>query len=369
MKALATECGQAVEQRRRRAVSGIGGSRRAGSAAHRRPGHRREARCFRTASTTSRPIVAAQRLAGRYVTYLTTIYRATGRAEPEVDAANVLELETALARAQTPRRAAACRSRSAEAFSLRDLHERMPGFDWTAWAKPQGLDRASVDHPRSAGVLQRIRQARRRTFRCGRWKAWLAARYITAISPFSIKALHDARFEFFGRVLTGQQAPRAALEAGRLARQRPHGGRRRPAVRRRSISDAASRDRIEKLVENLLEAYRQAVNEADWMAPATRRHALGKLDRLETRIGHPDAVARLQPARSPRRRSDGQRRTRAEVRQCATRRGGWRGGPNPITGSSRRRRSMPPTCRGATKSFFRPRCFSRRCSIPTPTTR
>ena len=46
------------------------------------------------------------------------------------------------------------------------------------------------------------------------WKAWLAARYITAASPYVSRALSDERFEMFGRVLTGQEAPRARWKRG-----------------------------------------------------------------------------------------------------------------------------------------------------------
>ena len=248
--------------------------------------YRREGRCFPIASTyleTDSRSAAARRA---YVTYLTTIYRATGRAEPEVDAANVLELETSLARAQMPAAGSRVSLARAEMFSLHDLHERMPGFDWTAWARPQGLDRASViilAQPEFfTAFAKRVPEVPLRT-----WKAWLAARYITAISPFSIRALHEARFEFFGRVLTGQQAPRARWKQA-VSLVSVHMG---DAVGRLYIEKhfrPASRARIEKLVENLIEAYRQAVNQADWMAPSTRRHALAKLDRLETRIGHPE---------------------------------------------------------------------------------
>ena len=139
----------------------------------------------------------------------------------------------------------------AEAFSLHDLNERMPGFDWTAWARPQGLDRASViilAQPEFfSAFAKRVPAVPLRT-----WKAWLAARYITAISPFSIRALHEARFEFFGRVLTGRPAPRARWKQA-VSLVSVHMG---DAVGRLYLGKQfrpASRDRIEKLVENLLE--------------------------------------------------------------------------------------------------------------------
>lgn len=220
-----------------------------------------------------------------YVHYLTTLFRLTGRSEPETDATNVLELETALARAQAPQAGSRVSLAQAEAFTLRELHARMPGFDWTAWAKPQGIDRASaivLGQPAFFTVFaERVQGVPLRT-----WKAWLAARYITAVSPYTIRGLHEARFEFFGRVLTGQVAPRARWKQA-VSLVSIHMGDALGRLYAEKHFPAASRGRIEKLVENLLEAYRQAVTEAEWMVPATRRYALAKLARLETRIGHP----------------------------------------------------------------------------------
>ena len=83
----------------------------------------------------------------------------------------------------------------------------MPGFDWRAWARPQGVDQAAA-----VALLQP-------SFFAGfaalvpalpleDWKAWLSARYLTAMAPYLSKPFVDARFDFFGRELTGQTAPR-----------------------------------------------------------------------------------------------------------------------------------------------------------------
>jgi predicted metalloendopeptidase len=49
-----------------------------------------------------------------------------------------------------------------------------------------------------------------------------------------------------------------------------------------------ARDRARRLVGTMLEAYRRAIKQLDWMSAPTRREALDKLKHLEVRIGYPD---------------------------------------------------------------------------------
>jgi predicted metalloendopeptidase len=79
----------------------------------------------------------------KYEQYLARIFSLAGRETAARDAREVLALETALARvswteAQTRTSASDTNTR----FTLRQLALEMPGFDWQAWAHPQGLDRS-----------------------------------------------------------------------------------------------------------------------------------------------------------------------------------------------------------------------------------
>jgi putative endopeptidase len=46
--------------------------------------------------------------------------------------------------------------------------------------------------------------------------------------------------------------------------------------------------RAERLMANLLKAYKQAIEDATWLAAPTRREALAKLSRIRLKIGYPD---------------------------------------------------------------------------------
>jgi putative endopeptidase len=220
-----------------------------------------------------------------YVTYLETIFRLASRPQPGADAAAVLALETALARHQVPVAQAASLT-GAESFALKDLQKEIIGFDWTAWARPQGMEIASkivLTHPEffRAFAVQ-VADAPLET-----WKALLAARYITAASIYISRGFADARFEFFGRVLTGQQLPRdrwkrgVSLVSGFLG----------DAVGRLYVEKhfpESSRDRVRRMVRHILAAFRDAVDEAEWMTPDARAEARRKLENVRARVGYPD---------------------------------------------------------------------------------
>ena len=221
-----------------------------------------------------------------YVGYLTTLFTMTGRASPKEDAQQVLAFETALAKAQQPYVESRVRLTDDAAFKLSDLSKKMPGFDWRAWAKPQGIDRAAtivLGQPAFFKAWsERVQATPLPTL-----KAWLSARYLTASAPYAHRALAMARFEFFGRILTGQEAPRGRWRQGVSLVNFYLGDALGRLYVEKHFPDT-SRKRVRAIVGNVLDAYRQAVKEADWMTPRTRERALQKLDAIQTRIGYPD---------------------------------------------------------------------------------
>ena len=51
---------------------------------------------------------------------------------------------------------------------------------------------------------------------------------------------------------------------------------------------AERKARMEVLVKNLLEAYRQSIDTLDWMSPATKKEAQDKLSKFTPKVGYPN---------------------------------------------------------------------------------
>ena len=221
-----------------------------------------------------------------YVAYLTRIFTLVGRKAPAEDAASVLALETALARIQLPPVQSRAAARAATAVTLSELARTLPGFDWDAWAKPQGIDRAAgvaLLQPSFFSNFARLVPSTP----LSTWKAWLAARYVTASAPYLSGAFNDARFDFFGRTLTGQTVPRPRWKVGistvSLYLSEPLG---RLYVERHLPE--ASRTRAARMVDEIIRAYRSSIDAASWLSRGTRSEAAAKLARLTTRVGSPE---------------------------------------------------------------------------------
>ncbi len=223
-----------------------------------------------------------------YARYLARLFVAAGAhdADAAIDARAVVDLEIRLAAAQWPGAGSPASGGQPLAVTVSRLDRDFPGFDWRAWARPQGLDRAAslvLAQPSFFRAFAKTMAATPiRTTR-----AWLLGRFLTAMASYLPRAFADARFEFFGTRLTGQVAPRPHWKRGVSLVSEFLGD----AVGRRYVArhfPASSRARVEAIVSQVLAASREAVRDAAWMPPATKTASVRRLSTIATRIGYPE---------------------------------------------------------------------------------
>jgi putative endopeptidase len=219
-----------------------------------------------------------------YRAYLEQIFVLVGRATAPADAAAVLDLEIAIARTHaigTPANPVVPR-----ALTVARMNTEMPGFDWTAWAHPQGIDRSAtilVAQPSFFGAFAAMVP----TVPLSTWRAWLAGRYITAMAPSVTDALGDARFEFFGRFLAGQQAPRPRWKRGVSTVNVFLGD----TVGRLYVDahfPRGSKGRVERIANQVIQVYREVVSSFDWPTGSAKVAAQSAVARVAARVGYPD---------------------------------------------------------------------------------
>jgi putative endopeptidase len=96
-----------------------------------------------------------------------------------------------------------------------------------------------------------------------------------------------ARFDFFGNILTGQEEPITRWKRGvSLVSFYLGDAIGRIYVDRHFPPD--SKLRVQHIVKNVLEAYKAAIGDADWMAGPTKSEAKVKLWNLKSQIGYPE---------------------------------------------------------------------------------
>ncbi len=118
------------------------------------------------------------------------------------------------------------------------------------------------------------------------WKDWLRWQVIRGSAAYLTSAFSATNFSFYGTALTGAPKQRDRWKRGVSLVEGAMG----EAVGRIYVQehfDETSKAKMDDLVANLVEAYRQSITALDWMTDETRARALDKLDKFTPKIGYP----------------------------------------------------------------------------------
>src|SRR5260221_6183913 len=118
------------------------------------------------------------------------------------------------------------------------------------------------------------------------WRDWLCWQVIHCAAGYLSEAFVQEDFDFYGRTLSGTPQLRERWKRGVSLAGRAMG----EAVGRAYVGrhfPPGARERMDDLVANLLQAYRQSIEKLEWIGADTRRLALGKLGKFTPKIGYP----------------------------------------------------------------------------------
>jgi putative endopeptidase len=221
-----------------------------------------------------------------YVTYLETLLRLAGNPDAAGAARRVLAFETALARVQWDRTRNRDRNATYNPASVADLQGRTPGFRWTPYFTAAGLpalDSVVIRQPDYFNAVDALLASTP----VDDVKTYLSARLLDGAAAYLSRDFRDARFAFRGRVLSGQEQERPRWQLGVGVVEGALG----EAVGRLYVErhfSPESKARMEELVANLMAAYREAIDDLEWMSPATKAQAQDKLAHFTVKIAYPD---------------------------------------------------------------------------------
>ena len=225
-----------------------------------------------------------------YIPFLAQLFGFAGYAPAEADAAaqKVMAFETQLATHHWN----TVDSRNADktynlcvSSHLRDL---TPTFDWNLWLAGAGLDSSVLDE--TVVMMPSFFEGIASVYNSDNLdaiKVWMLTRVIISMAPYLHSELVNARFEFYGKKLSGTPELRARWK-------------RAVGIVEDSLGEAIGEVYIEKhypkeakakmdeLVNWLIEAYRERITTLEWMSPETKTNALVKLDKFDAQIGYPN---------------------------------------------------------------------------------
>ncbi|WNG90402.1 M13-type metalloendopeptidase [Mycobacterium sp. ITM-2016-00317] len=172
--------------------------------------------------------------------------------------------------------------------SLSDLVAEAPGFDWGSWLQSRGvpLEHTAVMMIDQPDYLTAFAQAWA-TESLQDWQDYLRWQTIHVRAPLLTEDLVEEDFAFFRQRLNGVEKNSERAQRALEALDTILGYAVGKLYVEKYFPQEAKRQ-IEEMVDNLIEAYRDSINELEWMTPQTRAKALEKLDKLTVKVGYPD---------------------------------------------------------------------------------
>lgn len=222
-----------------------------------------------------------------YVSYINEMFTiATGVDEPSIGK-TILQFETEMAQNCMSRTERRNMEKQYNPLKTEELFNKYSNIGWVHYFEGIGLNPAKI---KQLIVMQpdyffHLNKSMQNDLQL--WKAYLKWKVINASAPYLHSKAVNAHFAFYGTKLTGtkEQKPRWKTVIGHANNMIGE------LVAQEYVKVAftpESKKRVNEMVDNLRESFRDRINKLDWMSAATKTKALEKLNSFTRKLGYPD---------------------------------------------------------------------------------
>jgi len=223
-----------------------------------------------------------------YVEHVTKMFSLAGDSPDQAakEAAAVMQIETALAKASTSRTELRQPENRYHIYTLADFEKLTPEFDFALYFKDvkvapfETLNVATPDFFKEVNELIGSEPAEA-------WKSYLRWHVLHTFAPNLPKAFFDENFSFFGKTLQGQKEPTPRWRECTTMTDRALGEAAGQEWVRENFPPAAKAS-MDKLVASMEKAMGEDIKTLPWMTDATRQAAEEKLAMIRNKIGYPE---------------------------------------------------------------------------------
>ena len=229
-----------------------------------------------------------QEIRDAFLAHLERVFALVGLDQPQERALRVLNVESTVAKHHWD----SVRSRDAEdtynLWSLDEVSSSLEGFPFEQWCVATGIPLTAVAEVvvRQPSFVQGLKDV---------WaglsleelRDWFHWQVIKAFSAYLSSDLVDAHFDFFGKTLSGIPEIRPRWKRGVSFVEGVMG----EAVGKLYVAQhfpPQSKSQMDELVSRLLDAYRDSIEQLEWMSAETKMKAQEKLASFTPKIGYPD---------------------------------------------------------------------------------
>ncbi len=229
-----------------------------------------------------------QNIREQYKVYIGKLFQLAGftEAEAQQKVADVMEIETAIAKASR----SATELRDPEAnyhkMSFEELKKTISGIDWDAYVKGLGIQAPAELNVEQVEPIQEVARLMN-TLPVSKHVSYLEYNLLDAAASCLSDDFVAARFDFYGKVLSGRlvNQPRWKRAVNSV------NGMLGELVGEMYVEKyfpAAAKERMVKLVKNLQTALGERINAQEWMSDSTKVKAQEKLAAFHVKVGYPD---------------------------------------------------------------------------------
>lgn len=207
-------------------------------------------------------------------------------ADAQQKVADVMELETAIAKVSR----SATELRDPEAnyhkMSFDELKKTIAGIDWDAYMKGLGIQAPAELNVEQVEPIQEVARLMN-TLPLSKHVSYLEYNLLDAAASCLSDDFVAARFDFYGKVLSGRQVnqprwKRAVNSVNGML------GELVGEMYVEKYFPAAAKERMVKLVKNLQTALGERIDAQEWMSDSTKIRAHEKLATFHVKVGYPD---------------------------------------------------------------------------------
>lgn len=223
-----------------------------------------------------------------YEKYIERLFSLSGytphQAAAAVDA--VMRIETEIARASYTNVELRDPYANYHSLSVDELKKRYDAFDWDAYLTGMGLSELAQINVCQLTTMDAVNKIVKET--SGEdMKYYLTFNLLSSAAPYLSDDFSTARWEFYGKTLSGQQEQRPrwkrALSVPNSILSEAVG-----EMYVQKYFPASSKEKMVTLVGNLQKALGQHIEALEWMSEQTKAKALEKLAAFHVKIGYPD---------------------------------------------------------------------------------
>jgi predicted metalloendopeptidase len=221
-----------------------------------------------------------------YQAYVARLLTLAGQPDAEAAAARVVALETEIAKKHWDRARGRDRNATYNKMTVAELAKLAPSLDIPAYLKEAGLAKATEVVVRQPDYVQAL-DAIVKSTPASTWREYLTFRTVDNYATVLPSAFQQARFDFRGRTLNGQQAQPARWKRAVDGTQGILGEAAGKMYVERYFKPEA-KARMDEMVRNLRKAYEIGIDSLEWMSPETKAAAKAKLAKFTVKIAYPD---------------------------------------------------------------------------------